>query len=77
MKCISSVLEAYGDRCVYEVEESEITMQPYYSGPGREPELREAAVVGCYANGQPKYDFIRRDPVTGKATVEAFHSIGD
>lgn len=76
MKMINCEQQAWGDKCLYEVEESEIVQRPYYGFVDREKfELREAVQIGRYANGQAKFEFIFRE--NGKAFVECFHSIGD
>ena len=77
MKCIKSVQEAYGDRNTYEVDPSELVTRPYCNMPGGTPEMRDAVLVGSYANGEPKYDFVTIPKDGGVITIEVWSSIGD
>ena len=76
MKMVKCDQQAYGDSCVYEVTETELVKRPYYGYSDREKfDLRDAVLIGSYANGLPKYEFIYRE--NGVAFVKCFHSIGD
>lgn len=76
MRLIKKELLPFGDSCVYEVDESELVKRPCYAYADREKfDMRDAVLIGSYANGQPKYEFIYRE--NGKAFVNAYHSIGD